>query len=147
MDDKTLIQFLLIISDVNKSLTDLKIALSKEKCFTNIKTNCGIYTRGDGPVEISLGIDVGLIKPLDNNLHSVGMSFRILKKNGMWNYNSEIGWSRYDLGFDEVDSVEKSFESIETLLNELNAEFSLLRKKYLVLLKDYKSSSFGNGSE
>ncbi|MFZ6013046.1 MAG: hypothetical protein ACOYXT_22075 [Bacteroidota bacterium] len=136
MDDQTLIRFLTEISAVRQTLSELSQGLVEKKFFKEVETNCGVYKRGSGNPEISLGIDAGLPSPIRNDLHSAGMSFSLKKKDEKWLFSGEIGWSSYEYGFDEIESLEKSYDNINKLLDSIDSDVKQLKEKYLAMLSE-----------
>lgn len=137
MDDITLIKFLTVCGGLHQILRNLKIKLSDLKKFKNVQTNCGIYNKTIlGDPEVSMGIDSELVSLIEDDLHSVGMSFIVTKKDEKWIFSGEVGWSSYNFGFDEVGSIEKSFDNINMLLDQLEKLVLELIENYKLLIAD-----------
>ena len=114
---------------------DLSIQLTDSKKFKDVRTNCGIYNKiKSGEPEISMGIDADFLTLINDDLHSAGMSFIVTKKEEKWIFTGEVGYSSYDLGFDERDSIEKSYDSIHVLLDHLEQLVLTLIEKYHLII-------------
>lgn len=141
MKDIILIKFLEKISSIRKDLDNLRVTLSRLEFFQDVQISFGIYTRGEpSQSELSLGIDSSLLLPVNNDLHSAGMSFRIYKNDSKWNFSGEVGWSSYNCGFEEINSIEKSYDDIEMLISNLESDFYSLRVNYESLISKYQST-------
>ena len=136
--DEVLMKFLSELGDIRKRLREFHIYLERIDKLKRVQTNVGIYNKSNqGDPEVSMGIDADVITPVNNDRHSIGMSFSVSKNGNNWKFSGEVGWSSYDLGFDEEDSIEDQYEDIESLINSLKGMVESLIGKYISLIDTY----------
>lgn len=133
-NDLIVLKLLSNLVEIQKSLDQEVIKLKCTNKFKDVNRQCGIinYFANDNPA-ISFSINADLIEPIDNDLHSLGLSFTVFKKNDYWCFQGEVGWSSYNLGFDEENSIEENYNDLETLLSEIHTNKNTLLNFYRAL--------------
>lgn len=140
MKDSILMQFLTSIAAATKSLEELKKKAAQKKCFTNVETNFWVVERWNRNPEVSIGIDADLAEAINDDYHSAGLSLSIIKRDEKWVMFGEAGWSSYNIGFVPVESMEKDYKDIVSLLSDVSTQFTFLKAKYEGLLEEYERS-------
>lgn len=138
MIDNKLITFIAHLGDIYMKLRDVVIDLKNSHKFKDVKIYCDFENRPtDGMPMIYMDINAEIFKPINNNLHSLMLSFEYYIENDIWRFQSRIGWSSYDYGFEDIVTIEKEYDTTEALLIDLNTLRDDLITRYLFHIEEY----------
>ncbi len=138
MNDLILSRFLVSIGKVSKTFNAILTKLESYKVFKDFDTICGVRNwEEEGRPALTMGINADLHKPVNSDLHSLGLSFVIVKESDHWRFEGEVGWSSFTIGFDLVEDLENSYDTAELVILDLEENVNFLLRKWEVLINEY----------
>lgn len=136
MENDIILAFLKVLFDIQKTIDFEIVNLKKEKNkFKKVEKEFQIidYFKENNPA-ISVAINSDLNNLINNDLHCLGISFTIYKRDNQWIFEGETGWSSYTLGFEEEFSIEESYSNFDELLLYASNNVNILLKSYKDLI-------------
>jgi len=140
MDDRIITEFLNELSIINAAMRRLVIALQESKVFREVEKHFEVSRFDETGARIYSGIESSVFQPINDDLHSVGMSFTVYKKDGNWIFDGDTGWTSYDSGYHPEDFQESTYDDIHILLKNLQKDYQSLSAKYSSLIEKYQQS-------
>ncbi|MEL6628479.1 MAG: hypothetical protein AAFN93_21530 [Bacteroidota bacterium] len=137
MKEHPVSQFLLTIGTIEKSLEETCTELETLSLFSKVDTNTVFRIWEENYVSFSMGLSAELNRPINNDLHSWGLSFSIDSTKDKWKFSGEIGWSSFNIGFDEQYSMEFDSDQYEGFIVQVEEYFFQLLTKYSNLARAY----------
>lgn len=124
---------IIAISKIQNDHEELKKEADKLNFIKNTEILYGFYGEKD-QTGISMGIQSNLIRPIRENTHGIGLSFECRlcdKEEYLWSFDGEVGFSDYEIGFDNIYEV---FHDHETFFKSLQVFNSLLITEFKKLI-------------
>lgn len=113
------------LAKVNDLLMKAAIEIEKANKFRSVEKSCSILYP-ELPI-ISMSINCELHEPLNEDLHTFGLSFSISTESyPKWKFEGEVGWSSYKYGFEDLLMTEYTYDTIEELVGSLASNVSQL---------------------
>jgi len=124
--------FCRLLARVRKMFRELHIHAEKQPCFNGVTTTVSHDEKDlmdsqkrTNAVEVSFSLDSDLKEVKDGDKHSLGVSIAIYFADNEWRIEGDVGWSCYELGWDDIDhfeTVARTPHELEDVLEEFVAQ-------------------------
>lgn len=142
-NDESILSFLDKIAELKRILWNIQSDCKQHDFIKKAELGTSVYGGIETePSGISLGLNGDLKKPIHDDFYAIGLSFMIKKVDGLWVFEGEVGFSSYDYGFEDIDSIEISFDTLEMLLEKVIDLIHQLSGSFGTLLKNIEQGNY-----